>query len=231
MSALRFIEAVRQRSSWGLINCFCSVFLVNKERCFESEDATRTFQQLASLSTILVSLLSAGCSFHSTQWTIARTLFAEDPIEIRADWQLYRSEKMVGQLYALLDGGNTVFTDGVGLFLVFDGWDIIQSEDAYNDRVWRMIAHPSDRGAGCLQSEACKIEYMEFSIVGQLLGSESLECTAWLVSSNDKSFFKTCQAQNRVYDYKISLDDSGSIFQIDWSSLGGKWRLRKAPPE
>ena len=141
---------------------------------------------------------------------------------------MYRSGRKEGQLYALLDGANTVFTDGIGSFLVFDGWDVIQSEDANYGRSWRMIEHPLGDPPGCLPSEACEVEYIEFSIAGQLLGSERLGCTAWLVSSAYKGFFKTCKAENRVYDYKILLDDTGSITQIDWNSLGTQWQLRRS---
>ena len=216
MRSKRFIEALHERSSGQLIDRICARFFEGiKQR---PEDLAPTPRRVTSLCTLFVTTLLSGCSFHSTQWEIAHTLFSEDPVEIKADWHLYRSERMEGQLYALLDGGNTVFTDGVGLFLVFDGWDVIQSEDASNGRSWRMIERRLD-DASCLPSEACEVEYIQFSIGGQLLASERLGCTAWLVASDYKGFFKTCQGENRVYDYRILLDDTGSITQIDWTRL------------
>ena len=228
MSTLRFIEALYERTSQRLIDRLSARFFERIQQSFRLEYLAPTPRRISSLSTLFVTTLLAGCSFHSTQWEIARTLFSEDSVEIKADWRLYRSEKLEGQLYALLDGGNTIFTDGAGLFLVFDGWDVIQSEDTNAGRSWRVVELPSGDAAGCSPSVACEVEYIGFSIGGQLLGSERLECTAWLVSSDHKGFFKTCQGENRVYDYKILLDDSGSITQIDWNSLGTKWQLSRS---
>ena len=67
-----------------------------------------------------------------------------------------------------------------------------------------------------------------FECIKQSFGSERLGCTAWLVASQYKGFFKTCQGENRVYDYKILLDDTGSITQIDWNALGTQWQLRRS---
>ena len=228
MRLKRFIEALHERSSRQLIDHICADFFERIKQSFRSADLAQTPRRVSSLSKIFFTLILAGCSFHSTQWEIARTLFSEDSVEIKADWRLYRSEKLEGQLYALLDGGNTIFTDGAGLFLVFDGWDVIQSEDANNGRSWRKVERPSRNAVGCLPSEACEVEYLGYSIVGQLLGSERLGCTAWLVASQYKGFFKTCQGENRVYNYKILLDDTGSITQIDWNSLGIQWQLRRS---
>ena len=227
MRSKRDIEALHERSSGHLIDRICARSFKGIKQSFRSEGLALTQWRVTSLSTLFVGTLLAGCSFHSTQWEIARTLFGGGPVEIKADWHLYQSERMEGQLYALLDGGNTVFTDGLGLLLVFDGWDVVRSEDVNNGRSWRMIEHPSGDAAECLPSEACQVEYIGFSIAGQLLGTERLECTAWLVASQYKGFFKTCQAENRVYDYKILLDDTGSITQIDWTSLGILWQLRR----
>ena len=228
MRSKRFIEPLHERSSAQLIDRFCARFFERIKQSFRLEDLAPTPQGVTSISTLFVTTLLAGCSFHSTQWEIARTLFSEDSVEINADWRLYRSEKLEGQLYALLDGGNTVFTDGIGTFLVFDGWDVIQSEDANNGRSWRMVERPSGDAASCIPNEACEVEYIGFSITGQLLGSERLGCTAWLVASEYNGFFKTCQGENRVYDYKILLDDTGSITQIAWHSLGTQWQLRRS---
>ena len=228
MRSKRFIEALHERSSAQLIDPFFARSFECIKQSFGSENISRAFRRTTSLSILLVTTLLAGCSFHSTQWEIARTLFVGDPVEIKADWYLYRSEKMERQLYALLDRGNTVFTDGIGTFLVFDGWDVIQSEDANNDRWWRMIEQPSGDATSCLPSEACEVEYIQFSAGGQLLGSERLRCTAWLIASQYKGFFKTCQGENRAYDYKILLDETGSITQIDWNSLGTQWQLRRS---
>ena len=228
MSTLRFIEALHKRTSRRLVDRFSARLFERIQQSFGPEDLAPTTRRVTSLSTLFVTTLLAGCSFHSTQWEIARTLFSEDSVEIKADWRLYRSEKLEGQLYALLDGGNTVFTDGIGTFLVFDGWDVIQSEDANSGRSWRVVARPSRNAGGCLPSEACEVEYIGFSTAGQLLGSKRLGCTAWLVASQYKGFFKTCQADNLVYDYKILLDDTGSITQIDWNALGTKWQLRRS---
>ena len=228
MRSKRFIEALHERSFRQLIDRISASFFECLKESFRSEDLTPTPRRVTSLCILFVGTLLAGCTFHSTQWAIARTLFSGDTVEIKADWDLYRSERMEGQLYALLEGGNTVFTDGIGSFLVFDGWDVIQSEDANNGLSWRMIEHPSGDAAECLPSEACEVEYVRFSIAGQLLGSERLGCTAWLVASYYKGFFKMCQAENRVYDYKILLDDTGSITQIEWNSLGTQWQLRRS---
>ena len=228
MRSKRFIEALHERSSGQLIDRICARFFECLKKNIRSEDLAPTPRRATPLFTLFVTTWLAGCSFHSTQWEIARTLLAGDSVEIKADWHLYRSGKLEGQLYALLDGGNTFFSDGDGLLLVFDGWDVIQSEDANNGRSWRMIEHPSRDGTGCLPSEACEVEYIGFSTAGQLLGSERLRCTPWLVASDYNGFFKTCQGENRVYDYKILLDDTGSITQIDWNSLGTQWQLRRS---
>ena len=228
MISKQFIEALHETAFGQLIDRFWTRLFWRIKQSFRSEDLAPTPRRVTSLSTLFVSYLLAGCSFHSTQWEIARTLFVGDPVEIKADWYLYRSEKMERQLYALLDRGNTVFTDGAGLFLVFDGWDVIQSEDANAGRSWRMVERPSGDATGCSPSVACEVEYIRFSTAGQLLGSERLGCTAWLVASQYKGFFKTCQGENRVYDYKILLDDTGSITQIDWNALGTQWQLRRS---
>ena len=158
---------------------------------------------------------------------MARTLFAEDPVELKANWQLYRADESSQQVYALSDGDRTIFTDGVDLFLIFDGWEVIQFESASIGRYWRMTERASGGGTDCLPSEVCEVEYFEFSSPGQLLGSERLGCSAWLVSNQNTRFFKTCRVENKVYDYQIVLDDTGNIIQIDWILFGKKWELRR----
>ena len=102
----------------------------------------QALQKIIMGSAFAALVLLAGCSFHSNQWSALKRLLAPEKVVTQGSWLLSGAEGNV-TVYPVQGDDAIIFTDGLGIFLEFDGWHFTEVR-GYRARDMELISGKQD---------------------------------------------------------------------------------------